>query len=305
LRARALVLALVAAAAAACRPGFGPALSLVTAARVAAVRTEPAEAAPGAMVTATAFTVAPDGAETPSLAWSLCRTPKPTSENDAVAPACLQPGGTTALATTAAPLGLTLPSDGCRLFGPDTPPQMAGAPPVQSRAPDATGGYYQPVRVDLDGAETIALVRIRCALAGASMDVATEFAATYMPNQNPMLTPLVASVGGQSVALDALPAGASVALAVGWTADSPESYPVLDPLAEVLVDHREAMTVSWFATAGVLASERSGRGENDPALDATNTWSAPSTPGPAHLYVVLRDSRGGVDFAAYDVTVVP
>ena len=41
-----------------------------------------------------------------------------------------------------------------------------------------------------------------------------------------------------------------------WTADSPETYPVLDPVTTTLVDRREALTVSWFASAGSFANRR-------------------------------------------------
>lgn len=301
-RAPLAALAVAAAWLGGCQPGFAP-LSLVTAPRVVAVQSDPAEQSPGSGVTLRAFVVGPDGAETPPLAWSLCRTPTPATENDAVDPSCLAADGTTALGTTPAALPVTMPGDACRLFGPDAPPPMAGQPPPEPRAPDVTGGYYQPVRVVLGDAATIAPVRVRCALAGASMDVAAAFAARYTPNINPTLTPLSATVDGQPVALDALPAGRDVTFTVGWSEGSPETYPVLDPQAQVLVDHREAMTVSWYVTAGTLAAERSGRGEDDAALTTDDVWTAPATPGPAHLYVVLRDSRGGVDFAAYDLAV--
>jgi hypothetical protein len=159
------------------------------------------------------------------------------------------------------------------------------------------------VRVDLEGAPAIALARIRCALAGASFEVASEYAATYANNRNPTLTPLAAFVDGAPVALDAIAAGSVVTLAAGWTDDSPESFPVLDPLSQTLVTHREAMTVSWLASDGALAAANSGRAEDDAALFTTTTWTAPSTPGTAHLFVVLHDSRGGVDFGAVDATV--
>lgn len=295
---RALVLVLVAG----CGPELGAPLSLVTSARVVAVRTDPAEAAPGASVTATALVASPDGTSMPSLAWAVCRTPKPATIDDVVDPACLSDGATP-LGDSAAPMVVALPSDGCALFGPELPPSTPGQPPLQPRAPDATGGYYQPVRVALDGAATIALARIRCALAGASMDAAAAYAARYAANTNPTLTPLTASLDGQPLALDAVPAGRTVTLTVGWTADSVESYPVLDTLSQQLVDHREAMTVSWLATAGRFAVERSGRGESDPSPNATNAWTAPSTAGVVHVWIVLRDSRGGVAFAAYDLTV--
>jgi hypothetical protein len=34
------------------------------------------------------------------------------------------------------------------------------------------------------------------------------------------------------------------------------------------------------------------------------SWRAPAA-GVVHLWVVLRDSRGGVDFAGYDLAVAP
>lgn len=294
---------MLAVVAAGCRPDAGAPLSQVEAPRVLAVRFDPAEAKPGARVTATALVASPDGTIMPPLAWSVCRSPKPITVDDVVDPACLAAGGTTPLDTSSAPLPLVLPADGCALFGPELPPATAGQPPLQPRAPDASGGYYQPLRVELDGASTIAMARIGCALAGASMDAAAAFAASYTPNVNPKLTALGAALDGQPLALDAIPAGRTITLSVGWTPDSPERYPVLDTLSQALVDHREAMTVSWFATAGRFAVERSGRGQADPALAVDNRWTAPASAGVAYVWIVVRDSRGGVDFAAYSLTV--
>jgi hypothetical protein len=273
-----------------CRPDFGPSPSLVAAPRVLAVRFDPPEAPPGTRVDAKALVASPAGTMQPSLAWSICRAPKPAVENDVVSAACLTPDGITTLTSTSAPLAITLPSDGCRLFGPETPPAMAGQPPLQPRAPDVTGGYYQPVRADLDGSATIALARIRCALAGASMDAATEFAARYVANRNPTLLPLTATVDGAPVALDALPAGRAVQLTVGFTPESVESFPVLDPQTQTLTDQLESLAVSWFVSGGSLASENS---------DGGNVWTAPPSPATTYLWIVLRDSRGGIDFAAH------
>jgi hypothetical protein len=94
-----------------------------------------------------------------------------------------------------------------------------------------------------------------------------------------------------------------VTLAVGWSADSAETFPVLDPAAETLVTQREAMTVSWFATDGVIGEANSGRATGDDTLFTTTTWTAPSHPGAAHLFFVLHDDRGGIDFAQYDLKV--
>ncbi len=287
-----------------CKPDFGAPLSLITAPRLVAVRSEPAEAPPGAMVTMSALAASPDGAVTPAPAidWSVCTTPKPIAENGAVAASCLAAGGTTPVGDTAAPLPVVLPAAGCSLFGPELPPETAGEL-LQPRAPDVTGGYFQPLRADFDGA-TIALVRIRCALPGASLAAATAFAAQYTNNVNPTLTTISATVDGAAVALDALPAGRAVVFTAGWTAASPESYPVFDADTQTLTTHREAMTVAWYANAGAFATERSGRAENDPALFASDTWTAPATAGGVHLWVVLSDDRGGVDFSDVALTVV-
>ena len=217
-------------------------------------------------MTATALVVSPDGATMAPVDWSLCRTPKATSNNDVVDPACLDGSGTTAPVTSAAPVALVLPTDGCRLFGPDTPPQAAGQPPTQPRAPDVTGGYYQPILAALAGTPTIALGRIRCALAGASFAVSAEYAAEYSANSNPTLTPLAVFVDGAPVALDAIPAGRAVTLAAGWTAASVESFPVLDPAAQALVTHAESMTVSWLATDGTIRRRQQRRPRRRRAL---------------------------------------
>ena len=64
------------------------------------------------------------------------------------------------------------------------------------------------------------------------------------------------------------------------------------------------MRVAWYVSAGQLDTESTGRAEDDLALSTSNRWLAPSNAGAAKLWIALRDSRGGVDFAAYDLVVV-
>jgi hypothetical protein len=54
----------------------------------------------------------------------------------------------------------------------------------------------------------------------------------------------------------------------------------------------------------VFDTETTGRAGADTASRSDNGWTAPSAPGLAHAFVVLRDSRGGVDFASVELTVV-
>ena len=291
-----------------CRPEIDAPLSLVTDVRILAVQAEPAEAAPGEAVSYQALVASPAGTVAgASIAWAFCTLPKPPGENNVVDPACLTEG-----LAPAGPTGPSLvaatPAAGCALFGPAAPP------PARPRDPDATGGYYQPLRATLDQGSAIFLSRITCELAQASAQVAAEFRARYRQNRNPRLVPasLRAAAPGpgpveawQPVALDRLPAGQRIRFEIDWQADAAETYPVFDPLTQSLVDHRETLRVSWFATAGAFTAERTGRGEEDTALSSDNVWLAPAGPGPVDLWVVLRDARGGSDFASYTLTVVP
>jgi hypothetical protein len=193
--------------------------------------------------------------------------------------------------------------DACMQFGPDTPLVMPGQPMLRPRDPDITGGYYQPMLVSVGDTTAFGLERITCNLANAPVDLAIEFRMRYKANTNPVLQPLAARIGGQPAALDAIPRGATVELEAGWSPESVETYPVFDIPTQSLIDHHESMRVSWFATGGSFANDRTGRDENDPATSTTNTWTAPDAAGTVHLWIVLRDSRGGVDFASYDVTI--
>lgn len=282
----------------ACTPEVGAPLSVITTPRVLAIRGEPAEAPPGAIVTWDALVATPDGsAPSAALAWSFCVQPRPLAQATAVNDACLEPGGTTALSPPAPTLTAPIPTSACQLFGSELPPQTPTNPEPRPRDPDATGGYYQPLLVTLDGAPSVALLRLRCNLRGASMPVADAFRARYTANRNPQLATVVVP--------SAVRVGETIELVATWAADDAEIFPVFDVLTQQLVDHREALRVSWFATAGQLALERSGRAADDLALDARNQFTAPATPGRVHLWIVLRDSRGGVGWQSADLDVVP
>ncbi len=82
-----------------------------------------------------------------------------------------------------------------------------------------------------------------------------------------------------------------------------EDYLSYDLGTRTLLPRREAMRVSWFASAGSFAEDRTGRGESDRTNSADNTWTAPKSTGRVHLWVVLRDSRGGVAWRSFVVDV--
>jgi len=303
----------LAAVAAGCKPDLGSPASLVTGPRVLAVRGNPAEAYPGTMVSFDVLAVQPDGTIVdPPLGWSFCHTPKPPTVANAVSNECLDtPDDAGPAATFMAPL----PSDGCMTFGPEPPPVKQGQPTIRPRDPDATGGFYQPLRVTLQVAgETdtaFELERMTCMLANAPIDVTRTFNMTYTPNVNPLIDHVTLDpdgtptqvIGAAAVTGVAVAPGATMTLELGWSTDVPESYPVWNLASRMLETHRESLRVSWFASAGSFPKDTTGRGEDEPDLFARNDWTAPADAGIVHFWVVLRDSRGGIDFSAFDLTV--
>lgn len=298
-RLHALVLgAAVASAPFACRPDLGDRESRITRTQVLAVRGEPPEAKPGETVSWSLLVASPEGPiSEPRASWALCATPKLLTENGAAGAACLQ-GGVRPIAEGVPTAAAALPPDACALFGPEVT-----SADLRPRDPDVTGGYYQPVRVTVtDGAETavaFGLERVGCALANAAADVTTDYGRRYVANANPELGPLEATLDGAPVALDAIPSGATISLRVSWPAEAAERYVVYDLASRALVERREAMRVSWFATDGSFESDRTGRSEDELETATTNAWTAPRAAGTTHLFVVLRDIRGGVAFATH------
>ena len=272
---------------AACDDGLDQRLAIVREPRVLAVVAEPAEAKPGASVTYSILAATPDGPLAATPLWSYCEASKPPTEDNAVSEQCLVPDNLIDLGA-AASVTANLPLDGCIVFGPDTP--GSGFRP---RDPDPTGGYYQPIRADVDALVAFGLSRITCKLPTAPPAVSREYDLNYVANANPMLDP---------VALTEVPADADVTLSASWPAASVESYLYYDPLSQSLVTRREAMRLSWFATGGTLAVDASAVAEVDATTEVATTWHTPST-GTAWLWLVLRDSRGGIATRVVELVV--
>jgi len=289
----------VTCATATCIPPLGPGDSLIASTRILAVRADPAEADPGSSVTFTSFVASPEGTVTEAhVVWNFCTAAKPLTENGIVASACLGSSSLVAAGEGPSTTAVT-PSDGCSVFGPDSVSAGLLAP-----APDATGGYYQPLRADLAGADTtFELARIHCNLADADLAAASAFAAAYTLNLNPQLLALTATLDGAPVQLTAIPTGARIILEASWPAASAETFAYFDPVSQTVTTQRESMQVAWYSSGGTLDTESTGRASNDPATTTDNGWDAPADPGVVHLWIVLRDSRGGVDFATYDLMV--
>jgi hypothetical protein len=283
---------------AACKPDLGAPSSLVAEPRVLAIASDPAELAPGKDVALTALVADSTGTLSPDIAWGFCADPAPLSDDNVVGDDCVYAAAS--LQVRGDSVTATIPADACSVFGPTPPAPAPGMPARRPHDADVTGGYYQPIRalakIDATQVPAIGLTRITCDLPNAPLDVVQAFRASYAPNHNPM----IASVAIPTV----LPARAKVPLHVEWTADSAESFPVFDPASRMLVTQREAIRVSWFVSGGSLASERTGRTGDETEAFADNTWTTPAA-GPAHLWIVVRDSRGGVAFDAFDLAITP
>jgi hypothetical protein len=322
-----------------CKPQVGPPISLISGPAILAVKAEPAEVDPAAADPTVHYeALAVDvGGRVPAanaditspLLWSICDQPKPPTESNSVSAACLDqdalPGTAGDSPTT---YSAPAPSDSCTLFGPSIPLTPADQPPIRPRDPDVTGGYYLPVRLGLSVPEELRRVgmatedsligfqlqRIYCGLANAPGWAVVQYGKEYTLNQNPVIASLTLQApSADSVELPPVSAGGApfpvaagqtVSLTVNWPADSVESYPAWDVLTHTLPNHNEAMRVSWYATAGSFEHDITGRSEFDNETFADNTWK-PADPGVVHLWIVLHDSRGGTDFAGYDLDVTP
>lgn len=188
----------------------------------------------------------------------------------------------------------------------------------------------------------VGLTRISCGLARVSSDQSTDYQARYRANENPALSSVVVAPGegerplsGDADTTAAVGAGSHVVFRASWP-DCPttpscgdgicganedrtncaddctnphgcggsEPYVAFDLGSRAVVDRREGMRVSWYATAGSFEHDRSGRTEDEASVPyADNAWTAPDHAGDVRVWVVLRDDRGGVDWGSYLIRV--
>jgi hypothetical protein len=310
-------LILMALAGTGCKPDLGAPPSLVTGPLILAIRGTPPEAAESAAVTYDALAVDATGTvAAPPIDWAQCLAPDPPANGNDVSSACLTIPDDAGPAPT---FMAALPDDACMLFGPETPPPQKGKPSTRPADADTTGGYYQPIRatwsVGANPPLAFALERILCRLANAPVEAAGEYAADYLPNQNPQLADLILDPAGTGTPLftrgqtattpATITAGQTVTLQADWTAGSAETFLVWDVVSLSLVMQQESLRLSWFATGGSFLHDASGRGAAETETFTQNGWTAPNVAGPVHFWIVLRDDRGGIDFGEAEIDVAP
>lgn len=202
--------------------------------------------------------------------------------------------------------------------------------PLRVRVPEGESEY------------AVGFTRIACGVGSATQEQALEYGRRYRDNENPVIEQVLADPDGEARPLSTsadsptlLPVGRELELRVSWTecptdgacgdgicspnddrdqcavdcsaprgCTGAEPYAYLDPIEQRVRDRREAMRVSWFATAGSFEHDRSGRSEDEAEIHhSDNRWVAPMVPSSVRLWLVLRDDRGGVGFSSFYVRV--
>ncbi|MBN2193086.1 MAG: hypothetical protein JW751_09745 [Polyangiaceae bacterium] len=193
-----------------------------------------------------------------------------------------------------------------------------------------------------EGAPAIGYVRLACGLGAVTIEDSVEYRRRYHRNTNPEVAELaieradgertVVEPGGDPVRIER---GEALSVEVSWqecpladTCDDgvcgvtevagecpedcgdpvkactgAEGYLYYDPGSRALVNAREALRVSWLATAGSFERDRTGRTASEIAADSSNRWIAPSGSGPVRMWIVLHDDRGGVGWRAAELQV--
>jgi len=251
-----------------CQTFSDPPVSFVAGLRVLGIKAEPPQIAPGASTTVTTLVVDTYGG-TPAASWSQCNLPPLPGQT--INTACVNGSG-----------GADLQPIGDGLTIPFVMPQVTAA---SLGAPDATGGVYLPLvaAVDASPQTLTAVYRLRLA------DVAPA-------NTNPTIADVfsIDATGARS-ALDAtaptpVRTGEALTLTVTFTPDSAQTYIAADGTVTT-----EALTTSWFCTAGDLSFEKTSATQPETVLHLDQRL--PATGTQIDLYAVARDERGGTDFA--------
>jgi hypothetical protein len=324
-----------------CVPEFDTDLSQVTEARVVAIAASPAEAAPREPVQLSALVVGAEGEPIPSLDWWVCLARKPLTELGAVNPECLAPRPSAEAAQPLGrgfSAELILDQDVCKSFGPLRPPPVAGEPAGRPVDPDITGGFYQPVVGSLEGARSLGAVRIGCDPANVNRDEALDYKQRYRRNEAPRISTVTLGAASDPLEQDVITELSSTSpaeLRVEWD-ECPTESVCGDGLCTALEDkttcaedcttlkgctgaepyvwydresarvepRHEGISVAWYTSNGSFEAEQTGLDESEvrSRRGLQNVWR-PAEAGPSTVWLVIRDTRGGVSWQTYRFAV--
>lgn len=290
---------------ASCFPEFEDRPYLLQEPTILAVRSTPAEVAPGGPVSLEALLATPSGRLDGPLTWAYCVEPRRVEERTSVTAACLTGSRLEPIAT---PSSVPMLSDACFKFGPVSPPSDGDEQPRRPSDPDPTGGFYVPVRADYQpgsgqGARSFGFIRVRCDLAGATRDVFDAYQKGYTDNVNPQVHELLLDNQAENELV--VSAGSTVDFSLAPGADDTEPYLVYSSFESTLFDRVETLTVSWYVTDGTLSRATQSLSADALAAGARfeTTWEAPSGAGEVYGWAILRDDRGGVDWRSFALMV--
>jgi hypothetical protein len=227
----------------------------------------------------------------------------------------------------------TLDKDVCKLFGPLRPSPSGNEGAGRPADPDITGGFYQPFVVRLGATETtLGSVRLNCDLPNIDRDQAGDYRQRYRANENPVISQVQVENAGKLSTwnmdeLPSFPAGSRTKLRVSWNECSEKSecgdglcparedqtscsedcagelrgctgaqpYVWYDNAARKVEDRHEGISIAWFASRGRFENEQTGLDEQQARSQTftENTYIASGEGGPATIWLVIRDTRGG------------
>jgi hypothetical protein len=84
---------------------------------------------------------------------------------------------------------------------------------------------------------------------------------------------------------------------VGFTPDSREPYLSTDPLDGAVSMVNEQLTTNYVIDIGTLSASSRSDSDATPMATMAVNWTAPATPGDAHVFVYAIDGRGGFVWA--------
>jgi hypothetical protein len=286
---RALFAAALLSAVGGCSNDFDPASYLAPGSlRILGVVAEPAEVAPGQTATLTVIT--PDLPAPVTYEWVVCTQPPPPGSSS-VDPLCLE-----------ADMGSFLePVAG---DGPSAQVTMpASASPKTLGVPDASGGFYIPVRVRARmGQETLDTVYgLRLALPGLEPTnhnpvIASAALVDEPLDASPMM---VTELSTDANAPTPVAAGSEPTLRLTLTPDSFEVYPQIGgtPPNTTITMATEKPRYFWYADAGLFTEDTTGSDQPDTKLKLDDSkHHRPAVGDRINLFVVVHDDRGGTAF---------
>lgn len=286
-------------ATAGCGPDFDP-YNRLTGLRVLAVQAEPAAPGPGETTTLSALVFTPEPGAAVTHTWSWCPFPGEASKGYPCQvtreQVMMMAGG--AVSVPPFDLGTAPTATLAHTIDPAVLRALCAGMPGVPQLLDCEGGFP---------------VQVRLKVAGGGDEIDTVFTLRLRidspPNANPKIDGLAAFVDGADRPIGnepvvILPRRKETLIKALVSEAQSETYPGKNDDDQPDPNARERLSVSWFIEAGDTRDEITGfiPGRTELKVLQENEWNPPwikdYAKDTARLYVVLRDSRGGVSWTS-------